>query len=267
MQFYKLSGSGNDFVLFDNRDGALAGDLSGLVQKACARRIGIGADGVLLIEHSDKADFRMRYLNADGGEADFCGNGGRCIAYLAHRLGAAGESMRFEANDGTHQASVDGTTVRLRMADPSDISLAFLLEVEGKGYAASFANTGVPHVVVQVAEVAGFDVVGVGRQIRHHERYQPQGTNANFIEMVNRHRIRIRTYERGVEDETLACGTGSTAAAVVSALRGLVEQPVECLTQGGELLTVYLKINGDKVSNVYLEGQVELVFTGEWAEI
>lgn len=264
MRFYKLSGSGNDFVLIDNRSLSLSGDLSGLVRDLCARRTGVGADGVLLLEPAQGADFRMRYLNADGGEVEFCGNGGRCSAYMARRLGLAGDRMTFLAGDGPHKTEVSGERVKLGMSDPKDISLGFLLEVEGKGYAASFADTGVPHVVIQVGDVESVDVVGLGRAIRHHHQYAPRGTNADFVEVVDRRRIKVRTYERGVEDETLACGTGCTAAAVVSVLRGLADSPVECLTRGGEVLTVHLARDGDRVKDVYLEGEVRLVFEGEW---
>jgi diaminopimelate epimerase len=264
MQFYKMSGSGNDFVVFDNRDYHLPADITTLVQRLCHRRNGVGADGVLLLEKSGRLDFRMRYLNADGGEAAFCGNGGRCIAWFAHAIGAAGPRMSFAAGDGPHTAEVAGQRVRLSMREPRDVRLNFLLDLEGRGYAASFADTGVPHVVVPVAELDSFDVAGAGRRIREHRMFEPDGTNANFIEVVDRHRLRIRTYERGVEDETLACGTGATAAAVTAALRGLADSPVECATRGGEVLTVHFRRDGDEVRDVELEGDVRLLFTGEW---
>ncbi len=267
MNFYKMSGSGNDFVLLDNRDGHLPNDLLPLVQTLCHRRNGIGADGVLIIEKSTKADFRMRYLNADGGEVSFCGNGGRCIAWFAHSIGAAGQSMSFEAGDGLHRAEVNGNLVKLQMREPRDFDLRFLLDLDDRGYSASFVDTGVPHVVIPVAEVDDFPVVETGKKIRHHEKYQPAGTNANFIEITDRHHLKIRTYERGVEDETLACGTGATAAAVISARLGMTESPVECLTRGGETLTIHFKMDGEAVSDVFLEGGVKLVFQGEWAGI
>ena len=266
MKFYKMSGSGNDFVLLDNRDGSLPSELSPLVQKLCHRRNGIGADGVLVIEQSDRADFRMRYLNADGGEVAFCGNGGRCIAWFARSIGAAGEAMTFEAGDGLHRAEVKGGSVKLEMREPRDFDLKFLLDLGDRGYAASFVDTGVPHVVVPVSELDNFLVVETGRKIRYHQRYQPEGTNANFIELADRHHLRIRTYERGVEDETLACGTGSTAAAVVAARLGLADSPVECLTRGGEVLTIHFQLNGENIGLVFLEGQVQLVFRGELPE-
>lgn len=266
MNFFKMSGSGNDFVLLDNRDGRLPPELSPLVQKLCHRRNGIGADGVLVIERSDRADFRMRYLNAGGGEVAFCGNGGRCIAWFAHSVGAAGEAMTFEAGDGLHRAEVNSRSAKLQMREPRDFDLKFLLDLGDRGYAASFVDTGVPHVVVPVSELENFPVVEIGRKIRYHHRYQPDGTNANFIEVADRHHLKIRTYERGVEDETLACGTGSTAAVVVAARMGLVDPPVECLTRGGEMLTIHFQMNGENISQVFLEGQVHLVFRGEISE-
>lgn len=266
MKFYKLSGSGNDFVLLENRLQELGADFTRWVPRLCARRTGIGADGVLVLEPAEGYDFRMRYFNADGGEVEFCGNGARCSAYMAWRLGWAGEEMNFLAGDGPHRAEVSGNRVKLSMSDPRDINLSFLLEVDGRGYAASFADTGVPHVVIQVGDLETFDVIGVGRQIRYHQRYQPRGTNANFIEILDGSRLKIRTYERGVEDETLACGTGCTAAAVVSALRGLVRPPVACLTRGGEILTVHLAVQDQTVSQVFLEGEVRLVFEGRWED-
>jgi diaminopimelate epimerase len=264
MLFHKMSGTGNDSVLLDDRDGSLGEGLPELTQRLCHRRNGVGADGVLVIERSPDADFRMRYLNADGGEAAFCGNGGRCIAYFAHAIGAAGPRMSFLAGDGPHTAVVAGARVRLSMRDPRDFRLNFLLDLDRTGYAASFADTGVPHVVVPVVDLADFDVAVVGRTIRLHRMFQPAGANANFIEIVDRHHLNIRTYERGVEDETLACGTGATAAAVTAALRGLADSPVECATRGGEVLTVHFRRDGDEVRDVELEGDVRLLFTGEW---
>jgi diaminopimelate epimerase len=264
MNFYKMSGTGNDFVLLDNRGNLLTGGPQELVTRLCHRRNGIGADGVLLIENSEKADFRMRYLNADGGEVSFCGNGGRCIAWFAHSIGAAGESMTFEAGDGMHRAEVKGKRVKLSMRDPQDTRLNFILDLGGKGFAASFSDTGVPHVVIPVAGLDDFPVFETGKKIRYHDDFQPAGTNANFIEVVDSHHLNIRTYERGVEDETLACGTGATAASIISALQGRAESPVECRTRGGEVLTVHFKKESDRISNVYLEGEVRLVFKGEW---
>lgn len=266
MNFYKMSGTGNDFVVLDNRKNIIGEGLPQLVAKLCHRRNGVGADGVLLLETSSNADFRMRYLNADGGEVSFCGNGGRCIAWFAHSIGAVGAKMTFEAGDGLHQAEVSGNRVKLSMKDPSDFKLNFVLDLGSKGYAASFADTGVPHVVIPVMELQDFPVVETGRKVSHHELFEPAGTNANFIELTDQHHLSIRTYERGVEDETLACGTGSTAAAVISGLQGRAVSPVECLTHGGEILTVHFKKDDDRITEVFLEGAVSLVFKGEWLE-
>ena len=266
MNFYKMSGTGNDFVVLDNRKNIVGEEIQRLVPKLCHRRNGVGADGVLLLEFSSKAEFRMRYLNADGGEVSFCGNGARCMAWFAHSIGAVGEKMTFEAGDGLHKAEISGHRVKLSMKDPSDIRLNFLLDLGGKGYSASFADTGVPHVVVPVADLGDFPAVETGRKIRYHQMFEPAGTNANFIELKDQHHLSIRTYERGVEDETLACGTGSTAAAVISALQGRAVSPVECLTHGGEVLTVHFRKEEGRISEVHLEGEVRLVFKGEWLD-
>jgi diaminopimelate epimerase len=264
MNFYKMSGTGNDFVLLDNRKGVFNEGLSKLVPKLCHRRNGVGADGVLLLEYSAQADFGMRYLNADGGEVSFCGNGGRCIAWFAHTIGAVPGKMTFEAGDGLHRAEVNGSMVKLSMKDPDNFRLNFVLDLGSKGYAASYADTGVPHVVIPVMDLAQFPVVETGRLIRHHQMFEPGGTNANFIELVDQHHLNIRTYERGVEDETLACGTGATAASVISGLQGRAASPVECLTHGGEALTVHFKKGDDRITEVFLEGAVSLAFKGEW---
>ncbi|MBI4725799.1 diaminopimelate epimerase [candidate division TA06 bacterium] len=274
MNFYKMSGTGNDLVVLDNRKNIIGDGLSqrsaeqcrSLVPKLCHRRHGVGADGVLLLEASSKADFKMRYLNADGGEVSFCGNGGRCIAWFARSIGAAGEKMTFEAGDGLHRAEVTGDRVKLSMNDPADFRLNFILDLGGKGYAASFADTGVPHVVIPVMDLRDFPVVETGRKIRYHQMFEPGGANANFIELADQHHLNIRTYERGVEDETLACGTGSTAAAVISGLQGRAASPVACLTRGGETLTVHFRKEEDRITEVFLEGAVNLVFKGDWLE-
>ena len=266
MNFYKMSGTGNDFVLLDNRENIIGNEISQLVPKLCHRRNGVGADGVLLLESSAKADFRMRYLNADGGEVSFCGNGGRCMAWFARSIGAVPDKMTFEAGDGLHRAEVTGSRVKLSMKDPADFKLNFVLDLGSKGYAASYADTGVPHVVIPVMDLKIFSVVETGRKIRLHQMFDPAGTNANFIELTDQHHLTIRTYERGVEDETLACGTGATAAAVISGLQGRAASPVECMTYGGETLTVHFKKEDDQITEVFLEGAVSLVFKGEWLE-
>lgn len=263
--FMKLSGAGNDFVIMDNRDGKLTATPE-FVVKVCARRLSVGADGLLLVEKpSDpsQADFRMRYFNADGSEAESCGNGARCISRFAHVNGIVGEKTRFETLAGIYDAEILGERVRVRMSDPRDARLAFPLTLNEGTFTVDFANTGVPHVVFRVDDLDATDVFGMGRQTRYHKDFAPAGTNANFASVVDEHTLRIRTYERGVEDETLACGTGSIAAALVSAMAGKVSSPVTVRTQGGFELGVYFDLADGKATNVRLEGDARVVYHAE----
>lgn len=267
LNFVKMSGAGNDFIVFNNLDGKLSFGVTNLVRKICRRRYSIGADGVLLLERSDNYDFRMRYFNADGGEVEMCGNGGRCIARFAYEEGIVDKEMVFESVAGVHRAKIIGDNVKLGMTEPADLELDFELIIDGKRYNACFLNTGVPHVIIFVDDLKNFDVHSIGRKIRYHDRFQPGGTNANFVKVVNQHTIQIRTYERGVEAETLACGTGSTAGAIISYLKEkITEKPVNVLTQGGFELKIYFDKTLGKVTNVYLQGDAEITFTGtvEW---
>lgn len=261
--FTKISGSGNDFVVFDNRDKALGGDLTGFVQKVCARRTGVGADGILLLEPGKGHDFMMRYYNSDGSEAEMCGNGARCIAYFAHTIGAAKEKMSFLAKDGPHTAEVQGTKVKVSMQDPTQIQLGIDLELKGKVLSVHCANTGVPHALVLTTDVENADVQGVGREIRYHPKFAPAGSNADFVQVTGPQSLKLRTYERGVEYETLACGTGATAAAILVHLLKKVEPPVEVTTKSGEVLTIHFKSDGGKITDVLLEGDVSPVFEGK----
>ena len=268
ISFYKISAAGNDFVMIDNRKKLLPKNTGQIAQKLCHRQFSIGADGLILLEPSKSADFRMRYFNADGSAAAMCGNGGRSVARFAHLLGAASKKMVFETEAGLVKAEILGRIVRLALYEPKDVRLDFPLKVEKKEFDASFINTGVPHTIIYVNDIEKLDVAGLGRMIRYHRQFAPAGTNVNFVQKKDEHTIVVRTYERGVEDETLACGTGVTASAIVSGLKGLVTAPVKCVTRGGDTLTVAFTINdaGDflsPVSNVYLEGPAEVSFTGE----
>jgi diaminopimelate epimerase len=271
LPFTKMSGAGNDFIVIDNRTQVLTGDLTRFIARVCQRRTAVGADGLLLLEKSVQTgvDFRMRYYNADGGEAEMCGNGGRCIALYAYRKQAAGTRMSFETQAGLYRAEIidDGRTVKLNMRDPRDINLQFDLELAGTSVTTSFANTGVPHAVVATGNVDQVDVFNLGRQIRQHRRFAPAGTNANFVSITDRTHLRVRTYERGVEDETLACGTGVTATAVVLALLNKIDLPVHVTTRGNDVLTVYGNRSGDKVTEVFLEGPAEAVYEGELPDL
>src|SRR4030042_1020697 len=234
--FIKMSGSSNDFIIVDHRDPFLKEDrLKEFIRKACRRRISVGADGLILIERSQQADFKWRYFNADGGEAEMCGNGGRCAARFAYLKGIAGPSLKFETLAGILSAQVDGKRVKLEMTKPFGLKLDETLLIDGKKQIFSSINTGVPHAVLFVEDVEGLDIVQIGRALRYHSHFSPSGTNANFIRLETGSKLSIRTYERGVEDETLACGTGAVAAALVAAFKGLVKSPVSIKTRGGEV--------------------------------
>ena len=264
LPFFKMSGAGNDFVVLDNRQAQVTGDLNAFAAAVADRKRGIGGDGVLLVEPSARKDFRMRYFNADGSEADMCGNGGRCIARFANLVGAAGTKMQFENLAGDFQATVlaDGQ-VDLQMTLPHSMQLDLDLPVDGKILKGHFLNTGVPHVVVPVEDIEAVDVFNTGKALRYHEAFKPKGTNANFVQVTGPSSISVRTYERGVEDETLACGTGSVAAAILMARLGKVASPVAVRTHGGDTLTISFDLKGDSAENVFLKGQAEITFKGD----
>ncbi len=266
--FIKMSGSGNDFILIDHRAPFLEEDhLKDFIQKACRRRISVGADGLILIERSQQADFKWRYFNADGGEAEMCGNGGRCAARFAYLKGIAGPSLRFETLAGILSAQVDGKRVKLEMTKPFGLKLDETLLIDGKKQIFSSINTGVPHAVLFVEDIEGLDIVRIGRALRYHSHFSPGGTNANFIRLEKGSQLSIRTYERGVEDETLACGTGAVASALVAAFKGLVKSPVSIKTRGGEVLSVHFEIEGSEVKRVFFEGDVHIIYEAEmWEE-
>lgn len=263
LDFAKMSGAGNDFIVIDDRASAVGNDARELAKQLCRRRVSVGADGLILVVPSDAHDFRMRYFNADGTEADMCGNGGRCAARFAHEIGAAGRKLTFESRSGVHRAEiVDDRVVSLAMADPRALLLETSIAVRGRKLVIHRINTGVPHAIHEVAELDAYPVAEMGRAIREHEDYMPEGTNADFVTVVDPHTVRIRTYERGVEDETLACGTGATAAALVLAARGQVESPVTVRTRGGHELVVTFYMSHLGFCNVSLSGEAVVVYRG-----
>ena len=268
LDFFKMSGSGNDFILIDNRDQSLAlGNIAEFVRTVCERKVSVGADGLIIIENSESADFRWRFFNADGSEVDMCGNGARCAARFAYIRGIAKEKMSFETGAGVIKAEVRGDTVKVRLTEPHGMKANISVTVEGKPIEANFINTGVPHVVLFVHGLDGYDVFNMGRKIRYHKEFQPEGTNANFMEVIDRHVIRIRTYERGVEDETLACGTGAVACALISSSQGLVESPADVRVKSGETLKIYFRKTGGRFEDIYLEGKANVVYEGRiWDE-
>jgi diaminopimelate epimerase len=268
IKFFKISAAGNDFVMIDNRRKIMPRNVSDIARKLCHRQFSIGGDGMILLEESKRADFRMRYFNADGSAAAMCGNGGRSIARFAHILGVGGKKMNFETDAGLVHAEIMNKNVRLWLYEPKDARLDFPLKVERREFDVSFINTGVPHAVIFVNDVEKADVATIGRMVRYHREFMPAGTNVDFVEKKDQHTILVRTYERGVEDETLACGTGVTASAIVAGLRGMVMPPVDCHTRGGHVLRVSYQMNEDgdflsPVSNVYLEGPADVTFKGE----
>ncbi|MBZ0169468.1 diaminopimelate epimerase [Candidatus Methylomirabilis lanthanidiphila] len=263
LSFVKMSGSGNDFIMIDNRGGRLDIEPRTLAERLCRRRISVGADGLILVEPSATADFRMRILNADGSEAEMCGNGGRCVARFAEMLGIAGSDMTFETLAGLIRAQVDGSRVKLQTSQPRDIRLHRSIEADGDLREIHSINTGVPHAVLLCEDLEAVAVRTLGRTIRFHPAFQPAGTNVDFVTVLNGHTLTIRTYERGVEDETLACGTGTIASALVAAALGLVSSPVQVRVRSGEILTVSFTGNGPDYQEVFFEGQVRLVYQGE----
>jgi diaminopimelate epimerase len=264
IRFWKMNGAGNDFVVVDNRAGTVGGArLAEFARRVCPRRTAVGADGVLLVEPSgDRAcDFRMRYLNADGSEASMCGNGARCIAVFAHAVGAAGPRMRFLTGAGIVGAEVAGLGAVIDMPEPTEPERR-RIEVGRENVDLWFLDTGVPHAVVPVDDVEKVDVAGLGRAIRRHEAFAPAGTNADFISRGRDGALAIRTYERGVEDETLACGTGASAAALVAARVWKLPSPVELTARGGRL-RVHFEERDGRFGGLRLEGPAEVSFRGE----
>lgn len=252
--FSKLNGSGNDFLLVDNRNGVMKGiDLSRFAGKVCNRSRSIGADGMIFLERSRRADFRWNFYNADGSVAEMCGNGGRCAARYASERRIAGRSMVFETLAGLIHADVSGRRVKLQMTAPGGLAIDRTLTLRGKKLRYSFLDTGVPHVVLFVSDIEKIDLVGVGRGIRTHRAFAPRGTNVNFVQ-VRDGVVWIRTYERGVEGETLACGTGAVAGGILSFVHHFVRPPVTLHTRGGENLLVHFDPGKRGFGEVYLEG-------------
>ncbi len=262
LRFTKMNGAGNDFVMLDNRDGKIHLEPKQIAH-ICDRHRGVGADGILLLEKPENgADFRMRYYNADGGEAEMCGNGARCFARFANKIAAAAEKLSFETPAGIIGARLHGELVTLNMSEPTDLHLNLALQLEGENAVVHFINTGVPHVVVPVARIDMVHVCSRGAAIRHHEKFSPKGANANFLEKIGPRNIAIRTYERGVEDETLACGTGVVASALVFAATENAPGPIGVRVRGGSDLSVNFERDGDKLRHVTLTGPAEFVFEG-----
>jgi diaminopimelate epimerase len=270
LHFFKMNGAGNDFIIVDNRDLSLTKELDAdTIAALCDRHRGIGADGLLAVEPAQKgADFRFRYYNADGGEAEMCGNGARCFGRFTAHLGEIVlKKVTFETIAGTLAAEMVGEDVRIAMSEPKDLKLNTDAKIPGFDSPLHFVNTGVPHVVAFLKSPQAldeFDVYNHGAAIRNHTAFAPAGTNANFAAVLSPGHISIRTYERGVEDETLACGTGMVASALVHHLLTGAPSPIKVDVEGGDTLEIGFEKNGEQsFKNVTLTGPADFVFEGE----
>lgn len=255
LPFYKYQGTGNDFILVDNRSGAWNHLSTEQIRHLCDRRFGIGGDGLMLLNHREDFDFEMRYFNSDGREGSMCGNGGRCLVKFAWHLGIRPASYHFIAIDGPHEAEIDADgTVSLRMTDVHRVD---------KHNGDFILNTGSPHYIKMVTDVAHEDVFRKGRDIRYSKPFADEGINVNFVEQLDEpDKIRVRTYERGVENETFSCGTGVTAAALVCYHNANGFNQVEVATQGGMLSVEFDRVADNRFENIWLCGPAEKVFEG-----
>ncbi len=265
LHFTKMNGAGNDFVMLDNRDLRHALDKTAIA-RLCDRHRGVGADGVIAVEPAQNgADFRMRYYNADGGEAEMCGNGARCFARFASRVAGKNGAITFETMAGVIGARLLGDEVQLAMSAPHSLAMGAELIAADEKLTVHFLNTGVPHAIVFVEDLEKTNIVRLGAALRNHAHFAPKGTNANFVGELSGGSISIRTYERGVENETLACGTGVTAAALIFARLTGAASPVRVRVRGGDTLQVGFENAGDGWINVTLTGPADFVFEGEVA--
>lgn len=255
IQFYKYQGTGNDFIILDNRDGRYNQLSDEVIEKMCHRKFGIGADGLMLLENESGYDFKMKYHNADGKEGSMCGNGGRCLVQFAHDHGIVKDAYNFIATDGPHDAIIqkDGL-VRLKMKDVDHVSVTA---------DSSVLNTGSPHYIHWVTDLDGYDVYNQGKSIRYNDIYKQEGINVNFVKK-EAHGIRVRTYERGVEDETLSCGTGVTAAAIASSAN-MGQQHINVQVEGGALAVSFNRVGEMHFTDVWLIGPATFVYSGNYS--
>ncbi|MBW2140593.1 MAG: diaminopimelate epimerase, partial [Deltaproteobacteria bacterium] len=262
--FYKMSGHGNDFILVDNRDKRVEDEaMAPLAKAVCRRRLSVGADGIIFIENGPpEVDFAWRFFNSDGSEAEMCGNGSRCAARFAHMMGIAPAKMSFLTLAGIIRAEVKAETIKVGLTQPADPKLDYTLDVNGQSVTISSYNTGVPHGVIFLDDVEAAPVKELGRSIRFHPHFQPAGINVNFTQVIDRGHLSNRTYERGVEDETLACGTGCIAAGLLAALHGWIDSPTRIMTRGGEELIIHFTKTENGFKDIFLEGPVRIVYNG-----
>ena len=255
IEFYKYQGTGNDFVMIDNRSGFFPKENVPLVARLCDRRFGIGSDGLILLENDSDTDFKMVYYNSDGNQGSMCGNGGRCLVAFAKYLKVINDNCTFIATDGLHHASIaNGGIVSLQMIDVANVK-------KEKDY--TFMNTGSPHHVQLVEDLEHYNVKENGAALRYSSLYGKEGSNINFVKKISEDTFSLRTYERGVEDKTLACGTGATAVAIAMNATGQTNaSSINLNVEGGKLAVSFDKI-GDQFTNVFLIGPAEFVFKGQ----
>ncbi len=264
--FTKMSGTGNDFIIIDHRRPFLAAEaMPEFARLVCRHKFSAGADGLILIEEDEDpaVNFRWQFFNADGSRAEMCGNGARCAARYAYRAGIAPSDMRFRTMAGVIAAEIVGSGVKIRLTPPTNLQMARAINLGPVEQTVYSVNTGVPHCVSLVADLAQVPVAEWGRLIRYHELYQPAGTNANFVQIMD-DGLHVRTYERGVEGETMACGTGAVASALIAVAIGRATSPVRVTTSGGEQLVIHLEEQqGEQAGAVYLEGPAKFIYDGQ----
>ncbi len=257
LHFYKYQGTGNDFVIIDNRDGHFDSQNVKLVNFLCDRRFGIGADGLMLLENNknEGIDFTMRYYNSDGNEASMCGNGGRCIAAFAVHQNAVSnaDKFTFDAVDGLHEATYNNGIVSLKMTNVDSYN-------QGEDY--FFLDTGSPHYVNHQKDIENIDLITIGRKVRYSDQFKPGGTNVNIVEQLNDHHIKVRTYERGVEDETFSCGTGVVASAISTFIKDKKSKAFDIDVKGGKLNVKFETTDGLQFQDIWLTGPATYVFEG-----
>lgn len=265
IDFTKAVASGNDFIILDNRKNRLGDripDFSDFAKFACRRKYSVGADGLLVLENSKKVDFKMRIFNPDGSEVTMCGNGIRCSAVYAYEKKWCGSSMKIETGSGMLEAGVSGESVKIKMTSPGNIKLDQNIGAGKTIMNIHTVNTGVPHAVHFVEDIENYPVKEMGAKVRYHKLFEPEGTNADFVKTSDKSTIFVRTYERGVEDETLACGTGVVASAIISHLVNGTKNPTNAVTKSKEVLRVYFKKEHNQFRDVYFEGKAGIVFEG-----
>jgi diaminopimelate epimerase len=268
IEFYKMSGSGNDFIIIDNRSHVVEErTLTDFISSVCCRKMSVGADGLILIENAENVDFKWRFYNSDGSRAEMCGNGARCAARFAYINKIAGSEMSFETDAGIVSAEVKNDLVKVKITDSKNLEIDFTIELADGPVTANSINTGVPHVVIPVDEIDEVEAVKLGREIRYDKKFAPAGTNVNFYCPVKKDKIMVRTYERGVENETLACGTGAVACALIYAHKTKMKSPISVRTKSGGWLSIYFESKTDTFYNIYLEGDARIIYKGEmWEE-